>query len=118
MNIKRGTRCKVEVDGEYVDCILDECATFGIKRYQDAADEVNEILKANHDSRYEVLYDCDIDWYVLSISSVYLQLGSCYRLPDAYVCSCSDCYSAPELLCVADAVYGVYVRELLEQGRY
>lgn len=110
MNIKRGTRCKVEVNGEYVDCILDECATFGIKRYQDAADEVNEILKENHDSRYEVLYDCDIDWYLLVIDS---QSGSCHQHMVDYVCRCSDCHSTSELQREAEAVYAMCVRERL-----
>lgn len=113
MNIKRGTRCKVEVDGEYVDCILDECATFGIKRYQDTAGKVNAILKANHDSRYEVLYDCDIDWYLLVIPAVDSQSGSCHQPMVDYVCRCSDCHSTSELQRETEAVYAMYVRERL-----
>lgn len=121
MLVKRGTRCKVEVNGEYVDCILDECATVGVKRYQDVADVVNTIVKMDHDSRCEVLYDCDIDWYVLAMPVVASQSGLCYQPTAYYVCECSECDSTCEVLQevlkhMAD-VYVLYVRELRALGR-
>lgn len=122
MQVKRGTRCKVEVNGEYVDCILDEDVTVGVKCYQDIADVVNTIVKMDHDSRYEVLYDRDIDWYVLAIPVTASQSGLCYQPTAEYVCKCSDCDSIVEVLREVlkhmEVVYVSYVSELRALGRY